>query len=148
MSDNSRDPIDLGPISMTFSVLAEDSGGTVTVGRCDVAAGAGVPIPHFHDEFEETIYGLEGTTTFTVDGREIAIGPGDTYCIRRGAVHSFEAGDVDAAFLAIVTPGVLGPEYFFEIRDAVIAGGENGPDPQAIGEVMVRHGLTPVSPGG
>ena len=59
-------PIDLGPITVTFSVVAEQSNGTVTVQRCDVRAGAGVPLAHSHDAFEETIYGLAGVATFVV----------------------------------------------------------------------------------
>lgn len=51
---------------------------------------------------------LEGTTTFLVDGETIALGPGDTLCIRRGAVHTFHAEQGDVAFLAIATPGVFG----------------------------------------
>ena len=45
----------------------------------DVAAGAKVPIAHSHDAYEETIYGLEGVLTFTVDGRKTDIGPGEVF---------------------------------------------------------------------
>src|SRR3954454_9724876 len=109
MQPSSHSPISLGPITVTFSVVAEESNGTITVQRCDVQAGAGVPFAHSHDAFEETIYGLEGVTTFTVDGTPVPIGPGDTVCIPRGAVHSFWVDDADASFLALATPGVFGP---------------------------------------
>jgi quercetin dioxygenase-like cupin family protein len=146
MAAKSFDPIDLGPISITFSVDAEMSNGSATVFRCDVVAGAGIPVAHSHDAFEETIYGLEGTTTFTVDGATVEVGPGDTLCIGRGQVHMFMAGDADASFLAIATPGVFGPDYFLEIA-AVIAAADGPPDPQAMAAVMLRHGLTPVPQG-
>jgi quercetin dioxygenase-like cupin family protein len=139
----SHEPIDLGPITVTFSVVAEESNGSVTVQRCDVAAGAGVPLAHSHDAFEETIYGLEGVTTFTVDGEDVAVGTGDTLCIPRGAVHSFMVYDNDAAFLAIATPGIFGPAYFLDLRDVVRAAAGGRPDPADIAAVMVRHGLTP-----
>jgi quercetin dioxygenase-like cupin family protein len=139
------DAIHLGPITVTFSVEAEDSNGSATVARIDVAAGAGVPLAHFHDAFEETIYGLAGTTVFTVDGERRPIGPDDTFCIKRGAVHSFVVeGDADAAFLAIATPGVFGRAYFEDLRAALAANG-GVPDPAAFGAIMQRHGLTPVS---
>jgi quercetin dioxygenase-like cupin family protein len=140
----SHDPISLGPITITYSVLAEESNGTVTVQRCDVQAGSGVPLAHSHDGFEETIYGLEGRCAFTVDGTDTVVGPGDTLCIRRGAVHSFMAHDEDVAFLAIATPGVFGPDYFLELRDVVRAAAGGPPDPAAMAAVMRRHGLTPV----
>jgi quercetin dioxygenase-like cupin family protein len=146
MAARSFDPIDLGPITITFSVDAEMSNGSATVSRCDVAAGAGIPVAHSHDAFEETIYGLEGVTTFTVDGEPIEVGPGDTLCIKRGQVHIFMAGDADASFLAIATPGVFGPDYFLEIAQ-VIATADGPPDPQAMAAVMLRHGLTPVPQG-
>jgi quercetin dioxygenase-like cupin family protein len=146
MAAKSFDPIDLGPITITFSVDAEMSNGSATVSRCDVAAVAGIPVAHSHDGFEETIYGLEGVTTFTVDGEPIEVGPGNTLCIKRGQVHTFMAGDADASFLAIATPGVFGPDYFLEIA-AVIAAADGPPDPQAMAAVMLRHGLTPVPQG-
>jgi mannose-6-phosphate isomerase-like protein (cupin superfamily) len=146
MAAKSFDPINLGPITITFSVDAEMSNGTATLCRCDVVAGAGLPLPHSHDAFEETIYGLEGVTTFSVDGEETRIGPGDTLCIRRGQVHSFTAGADNTSFLVMATPGVFGPDYFLEIAD-VIASSEGAPDPAAMGAVMLRHGLTPVPQG-
>jgi quercetin dioxygenase-like cupin family protein len=139
------DAIHLGPITVTFSVEAEDSNGTATVARIDVEAGAGVPLAHFHDAFEETIYGLTGTTVFTIDGERVVIGPDDTFCIKRGAVHSFVVeGDQAASFLAIATPGIFGRAYFEDLRAALAASG-GVPDPAAFGAIMQRHGLTPVS---
>jgi quercetin dioxygenase-like cupin family protein len=136
-------PIHLGPITVTFSVVAAESNGTITVQRCDVRAGAGVPLAHSHDTFEETIHGLEGVTTWTIDGETVPVGPGDTVCIPRGVVHSFWVHDEDAAFLAIATPGVFGPEYFHELEEVVRAAAGSPPDPAEIAAVMRRHGLTP-----
>ena len=110
----------------------------------DVPAGAKVPIAHSHDAYEETIYGLEGVLTLTVDGQKSDVGPGDVLCIPRGAVHRFDnVHSADAKMLAIVTPGILGPEYFREIAVVAKAAAGGPPDPAAIGEVMRRHGLTP-----
>jgi quercetin dioxygenase-like cupin family protein len=139
-------PIRIGPITVTFTVDAEASAGSVTVSRCDVLAGGGMPVAHSHDGFEETVYGLEGVTTFVVDGERIALGPGDTLCIRRGAVHTFHAEQGDVAFLAISTPGVFGPAYFVELAALVDAAGGR-PAPADVGALMLRHGLTPVPAG-
>jgi uncharacterized cupin superfamily protein len=102
-----------------------------------------VPVPHSHDGFEETIYGLEGLITWTVDGELRELAPGDALCIRRGEVHGFEnRGDADARFLAIATPGVFGAAYFRDVA-AVL---ERGTGPGIVSElntVMRRHGLTP-----
>jgi len=143
MPASTHDPIDLGPITVMFSVVAEESNGTVTVQRCDVRAGTGVPLAHSHDAFEETIYGLEGVSTWTIDGVVRRIGPGDTVCIPRGAVHEFMVYDHDASFLAIATPGVFGPAYFLDLQEVVRAAAGGPPNPADIAAVMLRHGLTP-----
>jgi hypothetical protein len=66
-------------------------------------------------------------------------------CIPRGAVHRFDNFRTgEAKMLAIVTPGVLRPDYFCEI--AVVEAAAGGPpNAAAIVEVMRRHGLTPAS---
>ena len=134
----------IGPIAVRFRLEGEESGGTVTIHEFDVAAGAGIPLAHSHDSYEETIYGLAGTITFTVDGTPFAIGPGDMVCIRRGAVHSFvNSGDVTSTSLAIITPGILGPEYFRAVAAIVDAAAGGPPDLAALGATMKRHGLTP-----
>lgn len=106
-----------------------------------------MPAPHSHDAFEETVYGLEGVTTYTVDGQTHEIGPGDSLCIARGSAHGFaNHGATDAKLLAIASPGVFGPAYFHEVG-AVLARAAGGPpDRAAILEVKRRHGLTPAQP--
>jgi mannose-6-phosphate isomerase-like protein (cupin superfamily) len=135
----------LGAIRVDFLVDADASGGSLTVFECIVPAATKVPVPHSHDAFEETIYGLEGACTWTIDGQGQAIGPGESVCIRRGQVHGFENhGSADAKFLAIATPGVFGPAYFQDVAELLAGGGP--PDPAAVGAVMRRHGLTPALP--
>lgn len=137
--------IQLGPIRIDFLVDADDSAGSVTVFECSVPVGSRVPVPHSHDAFEETIYGLEGTCTWTIDGETLEIRRGGSACIRRGQVHGFDnRSDGDVKFLAIATPGILGPAYFQDLADILAAGGP--PDPAAMKAVMLRHGLTPAPP--
>jgi quercetin dioxygenase-like cupin family protein len=134
-------PISVGALTIRFHVDEQQSNGSLTVFEVDVPAGARVPAPHSHDAFEETIFGLAGSTRWTIDGEETVVGPGESVCILRGVVHGFvNDADEDATFLAIASPGVFGPAYFRDIG-ALLAGGP--PDPAAIGEVMRRHGLTP-----
>jgi quercetin dioxygenase-like cupin family protein len=135
--------IRVGQVSVRFLVEGEASGGSVAMFEFDVPAGAKVPIAHSHDAYEETIYGLKGILTWTVNGQKYEIGPGQVLCIHRGAVHRFDnVHHADATMLAVVTPGILGPGYFRDVA-AVIRGSGGPPDPAAIAEVMRRHGLTP-----
>src|SRR5579884_2735131 len=65
---------------------------------------------------------------------------------RSAPISSFaNTGDDDATALAIVTPGILGADYFREAKAVVEAAAGGPPDLAALGEVMRRHGLTPVS---
>ena len=141
-----REEIRIGPLAIRFLVESEASGGSVAVFEFDVPAKANVPVAHSHDAYEETVYGLEGVLTWTVDGEQREISPGQVLCIPRGAVHKFENdGDTDAKQLAIVTPGILGPDYFRDVAAVVDAAAGGPPDPAAIGAVMRRHGLTPAA---
>jgi quercetin dioxygenase-like cupin family protein len=147
MHRTQRDTITVGAMAIRFLVEAGDSNGSATVFECDVPAHAQMPAPHSHDGFEETIYGLEGVTTWTVAGETIDIGPGDAVCVPRGAVHGFlNEGDADARFLAIASPGVFGPAYFRDVAEVLAAAAGGPPDREALGAVMRRHGLTPALP--
>jgi quercetin dioxygenase-like cupin family protein len=144
MATSTREEIKVGELAVRFLVEGEESRGSVALFEFDVPAGAKVAAGHSHDGYEETIYGLEGVLTWTVEGTPTDVGPGETLCIPRGAVHHFDnPRDVDATALAVVTPGILGPDYFREVAailDATVGG---PPDFVALGEVMRRHGLTP-----
>jgi quercetin dioxygenase-like cupin family protein len=142
MTASTREEIRIGQLAIRFLVESAESGGSVALFEFDVPAGAKVPVAHSHDAYEETVYGLEGVLTWTVDGVPTDVGPGEVLCIPRGVVHHFDnSHDADATQLAIVTPGVLGPDYFRDIAAIVDAGGP--PDLGAIAAVMKRHGLTP-----
>ena len=141
--------IRVGELTIRFLVEGAELGGAAAVFEAIVPPQARVPAPHSHDGYEETIYGVEGVMTFTVDGERREIGPGDLVVIPRGAVHGFvNEGDAEAKGLVVVTPGVLRPDFFREVAavlDAAAAAGRP-PDPAEIGAVMLRHGLTPAPP--
>lgn len=144
MARSPSEEIRIGQLAIRFLLEGEASGGSVAVFGFDVPAAARVPIAHSHDGYEETIYGLEGVLTWTVDGERTDVGPGEVLCIPRGVVHRFDNDhEADATMLAIVSPGILSFDYFREMA-AVIKGATDGPpDPVALAEVMGRHGLTP-----
>jgi quercetin dioxygenase-like cupin family protein len=144
MATSMREEIKVGEMAIRFVVEGEQTAGAVAVFEFDVPAGARVPVAHSHDGYEETIYGLEGVLTWTIEGTPTDVGPGEALFIPRGAVHHFDnTGDVDAKALAIVTPGILGPDFFGEVA-AILEGAAGGPpDLAAIAAVMRRHGLTP-----
>ena len=55
--------------------------------------------------------------TWTVDGKQIDVGPGQALCIPRGAVHRFDNNTShDVKVLCLVTPAAIGPQYFRQKR--------------------------------
>lgn len=136
--------IRLGQLEIRFLLEAAATAGSLAMFEFDVPANARVPIAHSHDAYEETIYGLKGLLTWTVEGRMHTVGPGEVLCIPRGAVHRFDnTSGADATMLAVVTPGVLSPDYFRELAALVDAAAGGPPNVTAIAGVMRRHGLTP-----
>lgn len=140
-----KEVIQAGQIEIRFLLEGKESNDLLAMFEFTVPAGAKVPAPHSHTHFDETIYGLEGVLAFTVDGKPMDIAAGDTCFIPRGAVHGFtNLKPASAKGLAVVTPGLIGPDYFREISDVVNTGGP--PDLEKIMAVMARHGLVPARP--
>ena len=141
----SEESIHLGPLGVRFLITGEDANGTVAAFELTVPAAQRLQAPaHSHDHYEETIYGLEGVLTWTVDGKPIHVGPGQALCIPRGAVHRFDnLGSQDVKALCVVTPAAIGPQYFREIAEVMKAAAGGPPDRVQLAEVMRRHGLTP-----
>ena len=137
--------IHVGRIDVRFRLEAGQTAGNLTMFEFVVPARARVPIAHSHDSFDETVYGLSGFITWTLDGRTSRMGPADVLFIPRGHVHQFENLDAeDARALSVITPGLLGPGYFREIAEVLNAAGP--PNVDRIMDVMKRHGLRPAVP--
>src|SRR5262245_12289525 len=140
--------IDFGPLAVRFLVTGENSTSSVAVFELRVKGGERLMAPaHSHDHYEETIYGLEGVLTWTVDGRPIDVATGQALCIPRGAIHRFDnLANQDAKVLCVISPAAIGPEYFREMHAALEAAAGGPPDRVRMMEIMRRHGLTPAPP--
>src|SRR5579872_4483758 len=104
--DPADEAIRVGPLTLRFLVTGAQSSGSVAAFEVSVPAGQRLAGPaHSHDHYEETIYGVAGVLTWTVDGRRIDVGAGHALCIPRGAVHRFDnTSSQDAKALCVVTP--------------------------------------------
>ncbi len=137
----------LGPLGVRFLITGDDANGSVAAFELTVPAAQRLLAPaHSHDHYEETIYGIEGVLTWTVDGKPIEVGPGQALCIPRGAVHRFDNnGSQDVKALCVITPAAIGPQYFREVVEVMKAAAGGPPDRVRLAEVMRRHGLTPAT---
>ena len=139
--------IRVGQIEIKFLLEAADTNGSVAMFEFTVPVGAKVPMPHSHKHYGEAIYGVEGVVTFTVEGKPVDIGPGESCFVPRGAVHGFNNLKQTAVkALAIITPALLGPDFFKEAAPIVNAGGP--PDVEKLTAVLLKHGLVPAMPQG
>ena len=143
----SDETIRLGPLTVRFLITGEDATSSLALFELSVPAAQRLAAPaHSHDHYEETIYGLEGVLTWTVNGTPIDVGPGQALCIPRGAVHRFDNnGSRDAKALCVITPAAIGPQFFRESAVVINAAAGGPPDRAKMAEIMRRHGLTPAS---
>ena len=82
--------------------------------------------------------------TWTVDGKQIDVGPGQALCIPRGANHRFDNNSSQTVkALCIVTPAAISPIYFREAAEVLSAAAGASPDRARLAATMSRHGLTP-----
>lgn len=140
--------IRLGPLAVRFLITAENSNGSVAAFELEVPAAERLAAPaHSHNHYEETICGMEGVLTWTVDGKPIDVSPGQALCIPRGAIHRFDNnGGKDAKALCVISPAAIGPQYFRESAEVINASAGGPPDRSRMMEIMRRHGLTPAPP--
>ena len=141
----SDETIRLGPLAVRFLITGDDATGSVALFELAVPTAQRLAAPaHSHDHYEETIYGIEGVLTWTVNGRPIDVKPGQALCIPRGAIHRFDNnGSQEVKALCAVTPAAIGPEYFREAAEVINAAAGGPPDRARMAKVMRRHGLTP-----
>jgi len=144
----SDETIRLGPLAVRFLIAGERSNGSVAAFELAVPGAQRLAAPaHSHDRYEETIYGIDGVLIWTVDGKQIDVGPGQALCIPRGAVHRFDnSGMQDVKALCLITPAAIGPQFCRESADVINAAAGGPPDRAKMAEIMRRHGLTPAPP--
>jgi quercetin dioxygenase-like cupin family protein len=144
----SDETIRLGPLAVRFLITGENSTGSVAAFELVVPAAERLAAPaHSHDHYEETIYGIDGVLTWTVDGRQIDVGPGQALCIPRGAIHRFDNnGSRDVKALCVISPAAIGPQYFRESAEVINQAAGGPPDRAKMAEILRRHGLTPAPP--
>ena len=146
--DPSDETIRLGPLAVRFLITGENSNASIAAFEVSVPGGQRLEAPaHSHDHYEETIYGIDGVLTWTVNGKQVDVGPGQALCIPRGAVHRFDNhGRQNARALCVITPAAIGPQYFRDSAEVINAAAGGPPDRAKMAEIMRRYGLTPAAP--
>jgi len=108
--------INMGSLQLKFLHSKQDTGGSLDMFEMTLQPNARMPVPHYHENWDEIVYGLTGMTTWNIDGRDVDVASGESVFIRRGVVHGFtNRTAAPASCLCTLTPGVLGPSYFKEM---------------------------------
>jgi mannose-6-phosphate isomerase-like protein (cupin superfamily) len=137
-----HEPIHVGKLSITFLKTRHETNGTLDLFELTVPPLAFLNVPHLHREYDETIIGMNGIATWVIDGKKIKIGPGQQLHIPRGTAHAYSNQHPKTCrMMCLLTPGLVGPEYFHEM--AAILRADGPPDIAGIGNVMARYGVIP-----
>ena len=132
----------IGDLELRFLVDETQGSGDLVVFEFVVPAHARVPVPHYHRDVDEMVYGVAGRLTTTIDGEKHQLKAGDSAFIAHGRVHQHEnLHDETARALIVMNKGSIGLRYFEEMAQAV--GGPEKPDPAKIKDIMLRYGLVP-----
>ncbi|MDZ5452839.1 cupin domain-containing protein [Labrys sedimenti] len=133
--------ISIKGLELRFLHSKADTRGSLDMFEMVVQPHARMPVAHYHESWDETVYGLEGEMTFRIGDGEVGLSVGETLFIPRGTVHAFRNdGPVPATCLVVLTPGVLGIDYFREVAALLAA---DTPDLAQMGAIMRRYGLVP-----
>ena len=137
-----QETIRVGQMSVTFLKTRHETDDTLDMFELTIPPLISVIVPHIHRDYDEMVLGMNGITTWTLNGEILIVGPGEILTIPRGSPHFFaNLHDAPARLMCLQTPGVIGPEYYSEIAQYYDA---EDPDVNAIGDVMSRYGVIPV----
>jgi quercetin dioxygenase-like cupin family protein len=140
--------IHVGEMSVTFLKTRHETDGVLDLFELTIPPLARVPFPHIHRKYDETIFGVNGTVTWTLqkDGEDqpTEVRRGITLFIPRGTPHFYaNRTHKTARILCLQTPGIMGPEYYLEI--AALYRNSPHPDVAGIAAIMSRYGVVPVT---
>ncbi|WP_263382533.1 cupin domain-containing protein [Granulicella arctica] len=131
-------------MTITFIKSRHETAGCLDAFEVTIPPSVHLVIPHFHRHYDETVFGVDGITTWTIDGVVTQLHPGQQLFVPRGSHHTYaNLHPHSSRMICLVTPGLLGPEYFQELSYAM---DEDGPmDHAAIGLIMSRYGVIPAA---
>ena len=136
--------IRVGEMSVTFLKTRHETDDAFDLFELTIPPFGRLPFPHIHRKYDETIFGVNGTMTWTLVDNSTEVRRGITLFIPRGTPHFYaNRTETAARILCLQTPGVMGPEYYLEI--AALYRSNRHPDLAGIGAVMSRYGVVPVT---
>jgi quercetin dioxygenase-like cupin family protein len=81
--------IAIGGLELTFLQTKDETAGSLDASEMIVQPNARMPVAHYHENWDETIYGLTGASTGVSTAGDVVLKPGQSVFIKRGIVHAF-----------------------------------------------------------
>jgi quercetin dioxygenase-like cupin family protein len=122
---------------------SDESNGTATIMQMTMPAGMGPP-PHVHRGVTETVYVVDGTITYHIEGRKVEGGPGTLFRIPADTTERFEP-KTKTRVVVTYEPG--GMDKFFAEAGEPAKKRElpppptSGPDVARLEKIGARHGV-------
>lgn len=129
---------------VTIRAAAEDTNGSLAVVEERAGRGYTTP-PHVHRREDETLFVIEGTLEYTVDGVTATATGGSAVFLPRGLPHTFSVISEQAHFLVIITPGGF-EQFFSEVSPAASASDRPPTDPMRMVASAAALGTTVFRP--
>lgn len=130
---------------LPFKVVADDSGGAISVCEFVLPAWSSGPVLHRHDAVDEGFFVVSGRVEFQLDEARRTAGTGDFAWVPRGTAHTFAcAGDTPLHVVAFACPG--GIEHLFAEQQAYLSDLAGPPDPDVLDAIARRHGAPTMGP--
>ena len=84
-----HETIHVGGMNITFLQTRHETADALDAFELTIPPAASVIVPHTHLHYDEWILGMDGITTWTMNGEILLLHPGESLSIPRGAPHFF-----------------------------------------------------------
>jgi quercetin dioxygenase-like cupin family protein len=140
LGPNDGERVDLGGLGVRFMIDGDTAGGGFSLVEHPIAPRALAAPLHRHANEDEYSYVLEGRVGVQLGDETLVAGPGELVFKPRNQWHAFwNAGDEPARLLEIISPA--GFERYFEEIAPLLPPNRPEPDFAALAEVQARYGL-------
>ena len=130
---------------LPFKLLAQDSGGALSVCEFTLAAWASGPVLHSHVDVDEAFFVVRGLLEAQLGDRRVQLDEGGFLWVPRGTAHTFaNAGEEALHVLALAAPG--GIEHLFAEQAAHLKSTQGNPSAEVMDELGRKHGALTLGP--
>ncbi len=130
---------------LPFKLLADDSGGALSVCEFTLQAWESGPVLHSHVEVDEAFFVVRGLLEAQLGDGRVQAEEGSFLWVPRGTAHTFaNASPEPLQVLALATPG--GIENLFAEQAAHIESSRGQPVSEVLDELGRKHGALTLGP--